>query len=305
MKLSALLWKNPVLVKEFRTRMRGNRAFVLISAHLLVIGGIILLTYMLYTASLNDYNRLEERRMLSKVLFGLLVSLEMVMISFTAPALTSGTISAEREHQTFELLKVTLLKPTTLVSGKYVSSLFFILLLLFTAIPLQSPAFLVGGVLPQEIIIGTLILVVSAVTFCAVGIFFSSLFKRTLASTVASYAFAIFTVFGVPLLGLLFLALFSSFLSQIFSNFSLLTKSIALLTAWLLASITPVAAIIATESFLLSQNSIWFLRVDIPYTNPTTQIFLPSPWMLYVIFYLLFSLILLIASILLVRRTDT
>jgi hypothetical protein len=160
-------------------------------------------------------------------------------------------------------------------------------------------------VLPQEIIIGTLILVVSAVTFCAVGIFFSSLFKRTLASTVASYAFAIFTVFGVPLLGLLFLALFSSFLSKIFSNFSLLTKSIALLTAWLLASITPVAAIIATESFLLSQNSIWFLRVDIPYTNPTTQIFLPSPWMLYVIFYLLFSLILLIASILLVRRTDT
>jgi ABC-2 type transport system permease protein len=305
MKPSALFWKNPVLVKEIRTRMRGNRAFVLISAHLLVIGGIILVTYMLYTASLNDYNRLEERRMLSKVLFGLLVSLEMVMISFTAPALTSGTISAEREHQTFELLQVTLLKPTTLVSGKYISSLFFILLLLFTAIPLQSPAFLVGGVLPQEIIIGTLILVVSAVTFCAVGIFFSSLFKRTLASTVASYAFAIFMVFGLPLLGVLFLALFSSFLSQIFSNFSLLTKSLAILTAWLLASITPAATIIATESFLLSQNSIWFLRVDIPYTNPTTQIFLPSPWMLYVIFYSLFSLILLVASVLLVRRTDT
>ena len=44
-----------------------------------------------------------------KAIFGLIVWLELVMISFTAPALTSGAIALERERQTFDLLKVTLL----------------------------------------------------------------------------------------------------------------------------------------------------------------------------------------------------
>lgn len=304
MKSSGVIWKNPVLVKEIRTRMRGNRAFVVISAHLLTIGLIILLAYTLYASSMSDYNRIEERRNLGKVLFGLLISLELVVISFTAPALTSGTISSEREHQTFDLLQVTLLKPRALVLGKYISSLVFIFLLLFTAIPLQSPAFLVGGVRVQELILGVVILATCAVTFCAVGIFFSSVFKRTLISTVSSYAFAIFMVFGAPLLGLFFVAFAANSLSDLFRGLPEVIKGAALVIGWLLISLTPTTTIIATESFLLSQNNTWLLRVDVPLSTPSMEIFLPSPWILFVAFYGLLSIVLLVASILMVKRVE-
>lgn len=304
MKSSGVFWKNPVLVKEIRTRMRGNRAFVVISAHLLTIGLIILLAYTLYASSMSDYNRIEERRNLGKVLFGLLVSLELVVVSFTAPALTSGSISAEREHQTFDLLQVTLLKPRALVLGKYISSLVFIFLLLFTAIPLQSPAFLVGGVRVQELILGVVILATSAITFCAVGIFFSSVFKRTLISTVSSYAFAIFTVFGAPLLGLFLVGFAANSLSEIFRGLPEVIKAAALVVGWLLISLTPTTTIIATEAFLLSQNNAWLLRVDVPLSTPSMEMFLPAPWILFVAFYGLFSIILLVASIWMVKRVE-
>lgn len=305
MKLGRTLWKNPVFIKEIRTRMRGNRAFLLITAHLLTIGLIILLAYGLSSTSGSNLNRMEERRTLGKVLFGLLVGLEMVVISFTAPALTSGAISSEREHQTIDLLKVTLLKPLTLVLGKYISSLVFMFLLLFTAIPLQSPAYLVGGVRYQELILGVLILVISAITFCAVGIFFSSLFRRTLLSTVTTYAFAIFVVFGAPLLGLFFLVFATNSLADLFTSLPVTVKGTLLIIAWVLVSLTPTTTIIATEAYLLNQNNIWLLNIDVPNTSPATQIWLPSPWILFTVFYLLLSLIALVASVLLIRRVST
>lgn len=301
-----MLWKNPVLVREIRTRMRGRRAFIIITAHLLVLSGIIFLTYVLYSASIGGGNLLEQRRTLSKVLFGLLISLEMMMISFAAPALTSGMISSEREHQTFDLLQVTQLKPLALIFGKYLSGLSFILLLLFTAIPLQSPAFLIGGVLPQEIIIGALILVVSAITFTAVGLFFSSLFKRTLVSTVASYAMTIFVVFGIPIFGLFVITIIGMLSSS--SNFvdsiSPLIMVIGLIGAWLAMSITPSATIIGSEVFLLEQNSIWLVSIDVPNATDLT-LNLPSPWILYLIIYTLLSFFLLLGSVLLVRRVES
>jgi ABC-type transport system involved in multi-copper enzyme maturation permease subunit len=300
-----MLWKNPVLVREIRTRMRGRRAFMIITAHLLILSAIIFLTYVLYSASTGG-NLLEQRRTLSKVLFGLLISLEMMMISFAAPALTSGMISSEREHQTFDLLQVTQLKPLALVFGKYLSGLSFILLLLFTAIPLQSPAFLIGGVLPEEIIIGALILVVSAITFTAIGLFFSSLFKRTLVSTVASYALTIFVVFGIPIFGLFVITIIGmlSSGSNFVENISPLIMVIVLIGAWLAMSITPSATIIGSEVFLLEQNSIWLVSIDVPNATNLT-LHLPSPWILYLIIYTLLSFFLLLGSVLLVRRVES
>lgn len=98
-------WKNPVLVKEIRTRMRGKRAFIILTAHLLTLGMAVFLAYLVFQLSSSSTTTLENRRVFGKSLFGLLVWMELVMISFTAPALTSGAIAAERERQTYDLLR--------------------------------------------------------------------------------------------------------------------------------------------------------------------------------------------------------
>jgi ABC-type transport system involved in multi-copper enzyme maturation permease subunit len=294
-------WGNPVVVKDVRTRMRGYRAFILVTAHLVVLLLAVGIAYLVFRSALTSTGNLEERRLFGKSVFGLLVWIELVMVSFVAPGVTSGSISSERERQTFDLLRVTLLPAYQMVLGKYLPGLFFVFLLLFTSIPLQGPAFLIGGVLWQEILLATLILAVTAVAFCALGLLLSSLIRRTLIATTLAYASTIFLVFGIPIICLILLVLFSSAISNRFDQLSGQTEGFLLILGWILVSLTPLGVMIGTEAILLDQQSL--VLASIPLSDGKTVVLL-SPWIPYVLFYLAFSLAALWLSILLVRQLD-
>jgi ABC-2 type transport system permease protein len=295
-------WKNPVLIKEVRTRMRGYRAVLLLTAHLVVLSLVIGVAYLFFRSALTTIGNLEQRLIFGKSAFGLIIWIELVMISFVAPALTSGAISVEHERQTFDLLRVTLLPARSLVWGKYLSGLIFIFLLLFTSIPLQGPAFLIGGVLVQEILLATLILAVTAIGFCALGLLFSSLIPRTLVSATLSYAVTIFLVFGIPIVAAIIGILFSALIStNPPDQISPQTEGLLIVIGWIVICFTPMASMIGTEVILLNQHSLFL--AEIPLSNGS-KLLLPSPWLPYVIFYLLLSLAAIWLSIQLVKRKE-
>jgi len=293
------LWNNPILVKEVRTRMRGNRAFVLITVHLLILALALALIYLIISLSQATFNNPGDRQTMGKLIFGLLVWMELVMVSFTSPALTSGAISLERERQTFDLLKVTLIKAHSLALGKYFAGLVFVLLLLVTSLPLFGPPFLLGGIQLEEILIAILILATSAVVFCAVGLFLSSLFSRTLVASVLAYAFAILVNFGIPIMMLLVITVLGARFSGLAAPARLWTVLWAYL-AWLGISLTPPAAMVATEVALLENQGVWLARLPL---DGRELVFI-SPWIIYVGFYLLLSLALIWLSIKLVARPE-
>ena len=157
---------NPVINKELKSRMRGRQGFIILSVYLALISFFIGLIYLFLVAdnSLSSGNP-GYLQTVGKVVFSTVVLLELLMVSFIGPALTSGAISSERERQTFDLLRTSLLSGRALVLGKLSSAIVFLLLLIFTAIPVESLAFFLGGVGPAEIIISTLLLIVTAVFF--------------------------------------------------------------------------------------------------------------------------------------------
>ena len=95
-------------------------------------------------------------------------------------------------------MQTTLITKATFVVGKMQSALGYIVLLLLSAIPLQSIAFLFGGVSEAELILALLVLLVSAIALGAFGMFFSSITERTLAATIRSYTVAIAITVGLP-----------------------------------------------------------------------------------------------------------
>ena len=198
--LSVLLTRNPVVLKELRGRMRGPRAFIVLTLYLLLMSGFVTLLYIVYSASVNSAVSGNSGQVVGKFVFGAVVGIELLLVCFIAPAFTAGAISGERERQTYDLLRTTLLPAQALVLGKLASALSYVLLLLVAAFPLQSLAFLLGGVGPQEVVIATLLLVATAFLFGTSGIFFSSLMRRTLGSTVVTYAFALMATLGLPLI---------------------------------------------------------------------------------------------------------
>jgi hypothetical protein len=103
--------------------------------------------------------------------------------------------------QTYEMLMATPLSPSRILWGKLVSSLTYVFLLLFAAIPFASLVYIFGGVAIRDMVKAVIVLMAIAVLVGVIGIFLSSLLGHTSRSTVVSY---------LVIAGLIFLPVFFS-----------------------------------------------------------------------------------------------
>lgn len=288
---------NPVILKELRGRMRGRQAFVLLTVYLGLIALFIVMIYNTVFGFSTVTWSPGDRQLAGKVIFGIVVLLELLLLSFIAPGLTAGAITSERERQTFDLLRTTLLSARSLVLGKLGSAFTYLLLLILTALPIQSLAFLLGGVGMGEMVVSSVMLVVTAIFFCTLGIFFSSFMKRTLPATISSYS-AILGSFLVLIL-LFFLILY--FESMSYSSNNSFREDMLSLLIWFLVSTNPFMAAIVSEVILVDQQSLFFTNSPIFGGNLS---YLPSPWIIYVVFYLGLTFLMIVLSIYNVKRPD-
>src|SRR5262245_61299010 len=112
------LW-NPILVKEMRTRMRGKRAFLVLTGYVLALSAIIGLIYTVIVST----TPVSISSRAGVVLTPVLIHVQMALICLIAPTFSAGAVSSEREQQTFDLLVVSLAKPSTILFGKVGASL--------------------------------------------------------------------------------------------------------------------------------------------------------------------------------------
>lgn len=292
---------NPMVLKELRARMRGRQAFILLTTYLSGLALLVVLVYLAFRSSNSAVGSANDLRSLGKAIFGLVVGIEFLAISFIAPGLTAGAISGERERQTFDLLRTTLLPARGLVFGKYFAALSFLLLLLLAALPIQSLAFLFGGVAVEEVLVGALLLFVTAMTFCAAGMAFSSFLTRTLTSTVLAYGFIGLLEFGLPFLALVFSGLFSSAFANKFQQLSTTAEVLLILGGWLLVSSNLISTAITSELILSDQGKLFMAAIPL-FSRGT--IHLPSPWIAYTLLNLVITAILIWISIRRVRRVE-
>ncbi|NOZ28845.1 MAG: ABC transporter permease [Chloroflexi bacterium] len=193
----SLRW-NPVIIKELRARMRGARAFVILTGFLLLLG---LFLYGLYQALVSGQRYwgggAPLGAMIGRSLFISLALFELFVVCFITPALTSGAISGERERKTLDILLVTPLSPWSILWGKLVASLSYVLLLILAAVPMASLIFLFGGVTLADMLRALAILLLCALTFGVLGLFFSVWLRRSGRAMVASYVILLLLAVGV------------------------------------------------------------------------------------------------------------
>jgi len=269
---------NPIITKELKGRMRGRQGFILLTAYLSLLSLVIASVYW-YNAWDNDMTRISayELEELGKLIFHTVVLLEFLLVSFIGPSLTTGAISSERERGTFDLLRTTLLSSSSLIFGKLGASVAYLLLLIFAALPLQSLAFLLGGVAPGEMIISLVMLTTSTLLFCTLGIYFSGIARKT--STANAFAYG--SMFApVTIGGILYYLLINNEFD--FSSASPEVQVIIIVVIWILLSINPLTAAMVSEIVLEEEQSL--LRFTI--SNPDFTFSILSPWIYYTIFSL-------------------
>lgn len=292
------LLRNPVTVKELRSRMRGRRAFVVLTVYLLLMSGFITILYLLYSSAASQPYGLDPRQA-GKTVFGAVTGIQVLLVVFIGPSFTSGTISGEKERQTYELLRTTLLSANSLVMGKLVSALSYVFLLILAAVPLQSIAFLLGGVSLVELVLTQLLILVSAVAFALVGLFFSSLMRSTLASSVVTFATSLMLTLGLPAAAMVLIPLVGTMLAG--PTTTPLTEVILVYVGLALSTTNLPATIIISEILLIQEDALFLATQSISgYT-----VYLFSPWTIYLILYVLLSLFLYMGTVRRVRRIPT
>ena len=104
-----------------------------------------------------------------------------------APTFAAGSITGEKERKTYELLLASPLRPSTILVGKLLSSLSYLVILIISSLPLMILCYLLGGLLLSEITRSYLVLILAAGTFGLVSVACSSYFRRTSSALVVSY----------------------------------------------------------------------------------------------------------------------
>jgi hypothetical protein len=296
--------QNPVVLKEMRSAMRGGRAYIIISIYLALMGALVGMVYAIFASS-NDVSTTSTiNQTIGKAVFATVVGMQLMMVCLLAPALTAGAIAAERERQTYDLLRTTLLPARSLVQGKLTNAVLFLVMLLAGGFPLLSLSFFFGGVALEEVLVAFLLLSISAVVYSAIGIFVTSFMKTTLSSTVVSYVLTLLLIFGTPVLLALMLATVGMVTGGVYNLTpyqQIFLEIVGITIGYILVAVNPASAAIASEIVLIENQSLFY--TTLPLTNGWKYPII-SPWIICVIVYILVSLLLVRLSTRLVARTE-
>jgi hypothetical protein len=140
-------------------------------------------------------------------------------------------------------------------------------------------------------------------------LFFSSIVRSTLASTILSYVVALLGTVGLPILLLIFATMFSSAIYGIGpSSTSWMVEAGMMYGIILFSGLSPIATAVLTEVFLLEEDALFYFWYDVGSytfvggTGSPRAIPIPSPWIIYVLIYVAVALLLLLITIMQVRR---
>lgn len=183
-----------ILVRELRGRMRGKRAFIFLTVYLAILVGL----FWMATRASEGFVQMGALESIGfgRGIFGAVMLLETLVVVALAPAYTAGLISAEREKQTFDLLAVTPISSLSIVVGKLLSGLSYLGIIVGASIPLACMAFIFGGVGPEDIVRGYLVVAVTGIGLGSVGVWCSAAMKRTQAATVSAFVVTALMVAG-------------------------------------------------------------------------------------------------------------
>ncbi|ABY35253.1 MAG TPA: ABC transporter permease [Chloroflexus aurantiacus] len=282
---------NPVLTRELFGRIRGRNAWLILSGYLTIIGAITLLIYAVFisSASPNDPN---TARTIGKSIFFTVMTAALVQVCFLSPSLTAGAIVGEKERQTYDLLLASLLSPLQIITGKLLSAIAFALLLITASLPIAGLSLLFGGITAQEILIGVISLLITAICYAAIGLFWSTVMRSTLGATVMAQGTVIAILLLVPFLFFV--------ISLLIGAFDADPSPLYVYTMGPFICLHPFIALGITATILEEGGDPWLWTVPSSVGNLTV----PSPWLVYIALMIIVTVICLSLALQRIRPAE-
>lgn len=179
---------NPILKKELRVDTRSMRLSWLLMAINLLLAVIVILV-MSFVEQEAVTGKYDYRGLAN--LFPVLAIVECIVLSLLIPVMTSGAISGERERKTLDIMLTTPMKPWSIVLGKLESVLALVMLFVISGLPILAVPFIYGGMSWKRLVQYIFLLLFLGIYIGSVGIFCSSVMKRSMLAAVLTIGIGI------------------------------------------------------------------------------------------------------------------
>ena len=176
--------------RELLSTLRGVRAFLLLV--LFVCAGV-LYAWLNWPESDGSF---WMASVLSRFMMQTFIILLFGACTLFVPAFSASAIVVERERATYDLLRMTLIRPSGILFAKMLNAVGLFLLILVGLAPVLSVAFFLIGVDPVQMGQALAIIVATTIACAAAGVLSSAMFNRTLFAMGASYVLVIMLMIG-------------------------------------------------------------------------------------------------------------
>jgi ABC-type transport system involved in multi-copper enzyme maturation permease subunit len=183
-----LLPDNPVLTKELRSRMRGARAYWIMFGYIGFLSLVLMVSYYAWKMSVESAGSGSSMSSeLGGQIFIYILVTQIFLVLFITPAITSGSLTIEREQRTMDMLDLTPMPRRSIIIGKLMAAVSFTALLIISSLPLISICFMLGSVDPAQVLSAYLEMLLGSFLVGAMGLMWSSIARTTTQAVIYTY----------------------------------------------------------------------------------------------------------------------
>jgi ABC-type transport system involved in multi-copper enzyme maturation permease subunit len=190
-----LLPANPILLRVILAGGKRRRDLMIRMGYLGLLITVVLFSLL---ASIGTTNQdLSQLAKTSASLFQTMSILQLALVALLAPIFTAGAITQEKDSQTYDILLSTPLSNGQIVLGSLFSRLFFIVALLVSGIPIFSITQIFGGVANRSILFSFAIAAATALVTGALAIAIATFKVGTRRTIFGFYLFVVVYLVGL------------------------------------------------------------------------------------------------------------
>src|SRR5919198_4169840 len=197
--------------KEFVSRLQGKLTYAILTFLVALFTGLVLAAFWTVVvnvptivpvigSSVGSSSNITIQSLVASnrglFLFYALTVCLLAAVFAVAPAVASSALTSERENETFDLLLIGGLRARSIVLGKLIAAVLFVLLLASTVLPGFAIAWMFGGVSARDVGLALAVLLATLIFISAVGLLFSALARTSTIAALYTYAFVYLLALG-------------------------------------------------------------------------------------------------------------
>lgn len=202
------MYLNPIVKKDVKVQARSMKicwgvfAYELILALVFFLAMSVIQAQSVYSTG-NIYSAIVW-------LYPALAVTQLLILGMVVPIRTASSISGEKERQTFDIMMTTSMSPFSIVVGKVMTAIVQGMFFVVASMPVMALPFIIGGMSWVYLFLFLGVAALVALFSASIGIFCSSLCKKSISAVIMSYVIYLVFFLGTIVPQLVYSAILSS-----------------------------------------------------------------------------------------------